>query len=45
MVYAYEETNGIIKLYEVDSEGVATEIPFDKDIYDGILWDIANAGG
>lgn len=45
MLYAYEETNGVVTLYEVDTTtGEATEIPYDHDIYLGILWDIANSG-
>ncbi len=40
MVYAFEETNGIITLYEVAEDGTATEIDFDIDIYERILFDV-----
>ena len=43
MLYAYEETNGIVKLYEVNTTtGEATEIPYDEDIFQSIVFDVDN---
>jgi hypothetical protein len=39
MIYAYENINGVITLYEVEEDGTATEIEFDQDIYERILFD------